>query len=143
MFFLAQATCRANGDPHYTTFDGKRYNFMGKCEYVLAKVSEGDKFSIIQDNEHCGRKKASCTNAVTLKVKGLNIRVERGGNVTVDGTPAKLPYNNKGKNQYLVINGRCHRMSDPRIMSLLNKLLIPKVTDCLKVSLHSLCLRSS
>lgn len=69
---------------------------MGKCEYVLAKDSQ-KKFVIIQDNEPCGRKKASCTNAITLKIKGFEIRLVRGGNVTVNGTSVTLPYNNKGK----------------------------------------------
>lgn len=104
-FVAAEATCRASGDPHYKTFDGKRYNFMGKCQYVLAKDVE-KKFLIIQDNELCGRRKASCTNSITLKVKNLNIKLERGGTVTVAEKNVSLPYNNKGKVQNTVFSRR-------------------------------------
>ena len=45
-----EAKCSAIGDPHYTTFDGKRYDFMGKCSYYL--VRSGD-FSIEAENQVC------------------------------------------------------------------------------------------
>lgn len=42
--------CSAVGDPHYVTFDGKRYDFMGQCSYYLVK---GDNFSIEAENIAC------------------------------------------------------------------------------------------
>jgi len=35
------ALCAASGDPHYYTFDGTSYSFMGTCSYTLVKDVEG------------------------------------------------------------------------------------------------------
>lgn len=31
-------TCIAYGDPHFKTFDGYKFNFMGQCGYILTQV---------------------------------------------------------------------------------------------------------
>ena len=42
--------CSAVGDPHYTTFDGKQYDFMGQCSYTMIQHSD---FEIETENIPC------------------------------------------------------------------------------------------
>lgn len=45
------ARCSAIGDPHYRTFDGKNFDFMGKCSYYLLKTDDG--LEISAENVAC------------------------------------------------------------------------------------------
>ena len=109
------AVCSATGDPHYKTFDGKRYNFMGACEYVLAKDLE-EKFVILQDNEPCGKRKATCTNAVTVKIQGMTIYLRRGENVQVNDTEIALPYANQGMFLFPILQSFSKVVGKPYIL---------------------------
>jgi von Willebrand factor len=95
------ARCSAIGDPHYVTFDGKRFDFMGKCSYYLMKT---DQISVEAENVACSgaisenmnflpsvsAELPSCTKSLTVKFNDNSgqlriIKLKQGGYVLVDG----------------------------------------------------------
>ncbi|KPP59383.1 SCO-spondin-like, partial [Scleropages formosus] len=87
---LCAGTCVATGDPHYVSFDGRFFSFMGDCEYVLAQESNGQ-FSVSAENVPCGTSRVSCTKSVTFTVGNTAIHLLRGKAVSVNGVPVTLP----------------------------------------------------
>uniref|UniRef100_A0A8D2L3M7 SCO-spondin n=1 Tax=Varanus komodoensis TaxID=61221 RepID=A0A8D2L3M7_VARKO len=83
-------TCVATGDPHYITFDGRPYTFLGDCEYVLARESSGA-FTVTVENVPCGSSGSTCTKSVVVLVGSTVVHLLRGKDVTVNGASVRPP----------------------------------------------------
>ncbi|XP_077312501.1 IgGFc-binding protein-like [Lithobates pipiens] len=95
---LSYSTCISTGDPHYTTFDGKKYNFMGTCIYQLTGLCVPDPnltpFNVKIQNDKRGGKAVSYTKSLTLEVYNHTITLTRDypKRVLVDGVAHFIPF---------------------------------------------------
>uniref|UniRef100_A0A6Q2XSQ0 VWFD domain-containing protein n=1 Tax=Esox lucius TaxID=8010 RepID=A0A6Q2XSQ0_ESOLU len=95
---LDTSTCIVSGDPHYTTFDRKNYNFMGNCSYLISEPCNDTSvphFEVQADNENrYNQPTISYLKAVHVYVRGVKISILKGGVVQVndsDCTNVNIP----------------------------------------------------
>jgi hypothetical protein len=79
--------CTASGDPHYRTFDGVNFDYMGKCKYTLAETVEQDNecsFTVDAINNDRGQAAVSYTHVLEIKFMEHVFRMEQGNKLIVD-----------------------------------------------------------
>ncbi|XP_072530492.1 alpha-tectorin-like [Salminus brasiliensis] len=91
------ATCSASGDPHYTSFDGRTFDFQGTCRYILATVCNNTRglpyFQVVARNEAWNGLPVSITVEVYVNVSGHLVHVSRNmrGTAEIDSETKNLP----------------------------------------------------
>ncbi|CAK8674588.1 unnamed protein product [Clavelina lepadiformis] len=88
--------CYGSGDPHYTSFDGKRFDFQGTCSYILVQNSTNTPtpFKVEVDNEHRGgnNRVAWLRKALVYIGNTPPIELTKGPTVKVGPATVNLPY---------------------------------------------------
>ena len=63
------------------TFDGRRFDFMGTCTYLLSgscgQNAALPSFRVLVENEHRGSATVSYTRAVRVEARGVTVAVRR------------------------------------------------------------------
>uniref|UniRef100_H2ZTW6 Mucin 2, oligomeric mucus/gel-forming n=1 Tax=Latimeria chalumnae TaxID=7897 RepID=H2ZTW6_LATCH len=74
--------CLGFGDPHYTTFDGLAYTYLGNCTYVLVEEINKtlDNFGVYIDNVDCvGWDGVSCPRSIIVSYDTQVVKLKNNG----------------------------------------------------------------
>uniref|UniRef100_A0A2K6RM01 Zonadhesin n=1 Tax=Rhinopithecus roxellana TaxID=61622 RepID=A0A2K6RM01_RHIRO len=92
--YAGTATCLVYGDPHYVTFDGRHFGFMGRCSYILAQPcgnSTDPFFRVTAKNEEQGQEGVSCLSKVYVTLPETTVTLLKGRRTLVEGQRVTLP----------------------------------------------------
>ncbi|XP_064522324.1 uncharacterized protein LOC135419631 isoform X15 [Pseudopipra pipra] len=94
-----QATCQVVGDPHYFTFDGMKYTFMGTCTYTLVEVVNTSTnvipITILGKNEDRGLRGATYLKEVYIDVHGVRITLQKNQGILLNNERVYTPVENR------------------------------------------------
>ena len=92
----APGICTVWGDPHYVTFDERKYDFQGDCDYTLVKdcqpSSNLPSFQVTADNIKLKPSdRVAYTEEINLWFNGTRFSLRQGGEIRIDSVSVMSP----------------------------------------------------
>ncbi|XP_009998802.1 PREDICTED: IgGFc-binding protein-like [Chaetura pelagica] len=89
-----QVTCQVMGDPHYFTFDGLMYTFVGTCTYTLVEVFNTNgvvPITILGKNEDRGLRGATYLKEVYVDLHDVRITLQKSQGILLNNERVYTP----------------------------------------------------
>ncbi|XP_032367717.1 mucin-5AC [Etheostoma spectabile] len=105
---VCDAVCGIYGDGHYVTFDDKRFDFNGECEYTLLQdycgtgQSNGS-FRIITENVPCGTTGTTCSKTIKIFLEDNEFQLKDENFQVVKSNSQVIPAQVHKMGIYLVV----------------------------------------
>nr|XP_046254838.1 mucin-5B-like [Scatophagus argus] len=105
---VCDSVCGIYGDGHYITFDDKRFDFNGQCEYTLlqdycgSNQSHGS-FRIITENVQCGTTGTTCSKTVKIFLEENEFLLKEENFHVIKGSSQVFPAQVHKMGLYLVV----------------------------------------
>ncbi|KAM9860597.1 mucin-5B-like [Aulostomus maculatus] len=105
---VCDAVCSIYGDGHYITFDDKRFDFSGQCEYSLLQDycdqgQDNGTFRIITENVPCGSTGTTCSKAIKIFLEDNEFQLKDENFQVVKGSSQVFPAQVHKMGIYLVV----------------------------------------
>ena len=97
-------TCSVFGDPHFKTFDGKIFDFQGRCKHVMVSdkcagsSSASENIHIEVNSMSCGSQDVTCAKEIVAKIYGTTFVLKKGAK------KAEIVQSNNTESDYQVFN---------------------------------------
>ncbi|CAL8403841.1 unnamed protein product, partial [Boreogadus saida] len=103
---VCDEVCSIYGDGHYSTFDEKKFDFSGQCEYTLIEdycdESSGT-FRVITENVPCGSTGTTCSRAIKIFMGANEFQLMDGKYSMVKGNGTEFPIQVRKMGLYMVV----------------------------------------
>ncbi|KAE8297171.1 Mucin-5B Ovomucin, alpha-subunit Precursor [Larimichthys crocea] len=105
---VCDSVCEIYGDGHYVTFDDKRFDFSGQCEYTLLQDyctagQNNGSFRIITENVPCGTTGTTCSKTIKIFLGDNEFQLKDEKFQVVKGSSKVLPSQVQKMGIFLVV----------------------------------------